>query len=117
MFDQLAIKVLIISSLVAVLASLLNPARGSRSSAIRKLALLLFFALAVLAVIFPQVLSSVAAAIGVGRGADLLLYGFVLVQVSHMLNSARKFRDIEKQQTEIARSFAISEARRRQGLD
>jgi hypothetical protein len=117
MLDQLGIKLLIIASLAAVVVSLLLPARGSRASAIRKLSLLLFFCVAVIAVIFPQILSYVAEATGVGRGADLLLYGFVIVQVSHMMSSARKFREMERQQTELARRLAISEAGRVKGLD
>jgi small membrane protein len=67
---------------------------------------------AALAVIFPNALTRVAEAVGVGRGADLLLY--VLV-VTFMLVSVVLFRRItvlERRYTELARSVAVADALR-----
>lgn len=65
---------------------------------------------AVVAVLFPNSLTEVAEVVGVGRGADLLLY--VLV-VTFMLTSVVLFRRVgvlEQRYTELARSIALDRA-------
>ena len=65
---------------------------------------------AVVTVLFPNSLTDVAEAVGVGRGADLLLY--VLV-VTFMLTSVVLFRRVgvlERRYTEMARSIALQQA-------
>ena len=64
-----------------------------------------------MSVIFPDVLTWVANQLGVGRGADLLLY---LLMVAFMLVSVVLFRrlaDLERKYVMLARALAIREAR------
>ncbi len=68
---------------------------------------------AVLSVLFPNSLTRLAESVGVGRGADLLLY--VLV-VTFMLVSVALFRRLtvmERRYTALARSMAIQDATQR----
>jgi hypothetical protein len=65
---------------------------------------------AALAIVFPNALTRLANEVGVGRGADLLLY---VLAVSFMLVTVVLFRRIgqlERRYTEISRAFAVREA-------
>ncbi|HQD98109.1 MAG TPA: DUF2304 domain-containing protein [Propionicimonas sp.] len=108
---QLPIKILLIAALAAFALILILPTRGSRQSAIRRLALLVLFAIAVFAVIIPDALSTVAAMLGIGRGTDLLLYGFIVVLLGQMLTTSRHYRAQERHITELARRQALESAR------
>jgi hypothetical protein len=68
-------------------------------------------AAAVLSILFPNSLTWVAHKVGVGRGADLLLY---LLTVAFMLVSVVLFRrlaDLERRYVALARTLAIGDAR------
>jgi hypothetical protein len=110
MESQLVIKVILIVAFAAFSVFLMLPGRGARHVAIRRLVMLLVLALTVLAVIFPSLLNQVAHAVGVGRGADLLLYGLIVVFIGNTLLQQRRSRHIEQQLTLLARRLAIAEA-------
>lgn len=110
MQSQLVIKVILIVAFVAFSLFLMLPGRGARHIAIRRLVMLLVLALTVLAVIFPNMLNQLAHAVGVGRGADLLLYGLIVVFIGNTLLQQRRSRHIEQQLTLLARRLAIAEA-------
>ena len=112
MESQLVIKVILIVAFVAFGIFLMLPGRGARHLAMRRLAMVLILALTVLAVIFPDALNGVAHAVGVGRGADLLLYGLIVVFVGNTLVQQRRTRHVEREMTLIARRVAIAEALR-----
>jgi hypothetical protein len=64
----------------------------------------------VAAVIYPNGLTKVAVAVGVGRGTDLLLY---IMVVTFMLVSVvlfRRLNDLERRYVTLARAVAIAEA-------
>jgi hypothetical protein len=66
---------------------------------------------AAFSVVFPNALTWAANKVGVGRGADLLLY---LVTVAFMLVSVVLFRrlaELERKYVTLARTLAIREAR------
>jgi hypothetical protein len=66
---------------------------------------------AALSVVFPNSLSWIANKVGVGRGADLLLY---MLTTAFMLVSVVLFRrlaDLERKYVTLARTLAIREAR------
>ncbi len=62
-------------------------------------------------VIFPDIATSTANAIGIGRGADLIMYVFIIVILAAILNIHIKIRSSHKQLTEIARTIALQTAR------
>ena len=82
----------------------------SQTSASKKVLLAIFAAGFVVSVTFPDFTTTVANLLGVGRGADLVLYLMVLAFFFFVLNVYLKFRDSRFQLGELARSIAISEA-------
>jgi len=111
MESQLVIKVILIVAFAAFAIFLMLPGRGARHVAIRRLVMVLVLALTVLAVVFPNTLNAVAHAVGIGRGADLLLYGLIVVFIGNTLLQQRRSHHLERQITLLARRQAIVEAR------
>ena len=112
--DQIIIKALLILAFVLFAAVLLRSGGSARTRAIRTLAMLLFLAAAIITVLFPAIINDLAHAVGVGRGADLLLYAFLVVFIAHMLSNARRQSEQDRQITELARSIALQSPRRSQ---
>lgn len=70
---------------------------GSRSRALRTILLFSFPSMIGFSIIFPQVWQSMADLLGVGTGADLLLYVNILTLITYIGYSFGKFRYLEKQ--------------------
>lgn len=105
-FQFLLIVVVIV---VAVLAVRALP--GERSLAIKRILAILFVIAAAIAIIFPAVLTAVANFFGIGRGADLLLYGFIVVALMFAVATVRAKARSDARVTELARAVALMEAR------
>lgn len=105
-FQFLLILCVIIAALLAV-----KFLPGDRSLAVKRIFALIMALAAVLAILFPSVLTVVAKFFGIGRGADLLLYlaiiGGLLFAVSVVRSKARS----DTRVTELARAVALMEAR------
>lgn len=110
MDNQLVIKIVLIVVFAVLALFLLMPGRGARHVAIRRLTMLALFAAAVLAIVFPSLISQIAKAVGVGRGADLLLYGLIVVFVGNSIAAQRRHRLVEAEITALARRLAIAQA-------
>jgi hypothetical protein len=68
--------------------------------------------LAAAAIAFPKLVQDVATAIGIGRGADVVLYLFVLVfLLTSFYFYSRQVR-LQRQVTAVVRHLALQEARR-----
>lgn len=109
---QIVIKVVLIGVFALFAVIVLLPGRGTRKLALKRLALLLLFGLAIVAVMFPEVTNAAANAVGVGRGTDLLLYGLVIVFVGNAISTSVRFRHQERELTQIARAAALRDAER-----
>ena len=109
------IKLLLVLGLVVVAISLLRNRNTMRFRAGKKLLLAAFAVLAVLAVAFPGWLNDVAKSVGVGRGADLLLYGLIVAFLFVAMNTYLKFKDYDVVLTRLSRRIAVDEAMRRYG--
>jgi hypothetical protein len=83
---------------------------GARRQALRRIVMLLFIIAAASSVFFPQAWTWVANLVGIGRGADLLLYLLVLIFVGFVATTYRRFRQLESQQTQLARKIALLES-------
>jgi len=110
MDNQLVIKIILIAVFAILALFLLLPTRGSRHVAIRRLTMLVLFAIAVVAIVFPGATTAVANLIGIGRGADLLLYGLIIVFVGNSVIVQRRHRQLEAQITTLARQIALLQA-------
>lgn len=111
MLDQPLIKTLLLVGIVVITVMLTRSTTGSRHQAVRRLLLIGFVALAVVAVLFPRLLTQVAQVVGVGRGADLLLYGLTITFLGYVAASYRRMRVLEQHLTTLARELALREAK------
>lgn len=83
---------------------------GARHQAIRRIALLLFIVAIASSVFFPGIWTWLANIVGIGRGADLLLYLMVLVFLAFVASTYRRFRTLQNEITLLARELALSRA-------
>ena len=87
--------------------------RGSRK-AIHKVLWRAYVVLVVVAagasVVFPDALTEVANAVGIGRGADLLLYVLVVTFMFVAVVLFRRINELERRYTQLARTLAIRDA-------
>lgn len=111
MDDQLIIKVLLISIFVVFAIVLILPMRGARQTAVRRLVLVAAFIAAIVAIAFPQLINDFAVFLGVGRGADLVLYVLVVIFIGNAMAQAAQNRQLQREITEIARALAIERTR------
>ena len=96
---------------IIVLLALSFRGGGARQQALRRVFMVFFIGVAAVALIFPQTLTWVANQLGIGRGADLLLYMLVLVFLAFVASSYRRFRHLENDTTRLARRMALDAAR------
>jgi small membrane protein len=104
------IKVLLILAVLGVLAYSVRGRGGVRMQAGKRLGLLLFAGVNVVAVLRPEEVSAVAQQLGVGRGTDLVLYLLVIAFLFGMLSYYLRFKVVDRRFTELARLLAIREA-------
>lgn len=105
------IQVILIISLILLGTSLVRSRHSSRTKAYKKLLLFLAIIFAVIIVLFPDVATEIANMVGVGRGADLLLYGVTVTLIFVMLNNYIKDLENQKKLTLLARKIAILESK------
>lgn len=106
---QWGIKIVLLI-VVAVGLVYVSRLQGARDLAMRRILALLFAILAAVAIIYPPVISAVAAFLGVGRGTDLLLYMLVIVVLATWLVQWRYNIAVQARLTELTRALALSEA-------
>lgn len=95
---------------IVVIVGWLFVKRGAKQLAVRRLLIIAFAVFAVLTVLFPGVLTRFANLVGVGRGADLLLYATVLVLLGFLALQEARTKAAEKRTTYLARRMALDEA-------
>lgn len=117
MLDQPLIKVVLLVAIVGITTLLTRSTAGARHQAVRRLMLAGFVVVAVLAILFPGLLTRVAQVLGVGRGADLLLYGLVVFFLGYVAAAYRRSRQTDLQITTLARELALREALDRRTRD
>lgn len=107
------LQVLLIAvALFIMIAGLMN--RNTHSGkAWKKILLILMTAFMIVAVIFPDTVTRLANAVGVGRGADLLLYVLVVAFIFYVINGYLKQQDQRTSLYRLARQVAISDAHNR----
>lgn len=103
-------QLVLILAVVAILLYFVRRKHNVRMQAGKRIGFFLFLALNIYAVLFPGHVSWVAHQLGIGRGADLVLYALVMAFVFGMINTYLRFRGTNQQITELARTLAIREA-------
>jgi hypothetical protein len=110
---MLLIQVILIIALIVGGGLLLvaNPV-NARHLALRRLLLLAFVVFGTAAIVVPGLTSKVAALVGVGRGADLLLYLLFVAFLAFVATMGRRNRELERQITVLTRRLALDEVKR-----
>lgn len=106
-FLQILLILIILS--VATLSSRFLP--GEKSLALKRMLALLFVAVAVVAILFPGIITHVAHFFGVGRGTDFLLYLFIMTFLLFAAAVIRAKARSDARVTNLARQVALLEAR------
>ncbi|MFI4876373.1 MAG: DUF2304 domain-containing protein [Blastopirellula sp. JB062] len=68
--------------------------------------------IAALAILFPNQIGRLAILVGIGRGADVILYSFVLVFMATTFYFYSRYLRLQRQITDVVRYLAIQEASR-----
>jgi len=105
------IQYVLIAGVALVLVSFLRHRNAMRFQAGKKILLGVFVVACLVSIARPGLLSTVAGWLGVGRGADLLLYALIVAFSFVAINTYLKFKDYEERLNVVARRLAISEAR------
>lgn len=108
---MIVIQVILILAFLAMMVRFLANPNSHQSKAWQKILGVLFFMVAVVAVLFPGALNWIASLVGVGRGADLLLYVLALAFTFFGLKLYVKSQHDRRELHKLARKLAILEAR------
>jgi hypothetical protein len=94
---------------------LLKSRKSASEQAIRRLFIMLALAAGFIAVLFPHLTNSIASYLGIGRGADLLLYAFVISSLFYIVHQYRRQLWQEKVTTDLVRSLALAQVQQEIG--
>lgn len=107
---MIGIQILLIVALLVIMGKFLASHNSSRTKAWKKLLLVAFVAAAIVIVLWPNSTNRIAHAVGVGRGADLLLYGLTMAFIFTQLNSYVKSKQEQRRMVVLVRKVAILDA-------
>jgi len=108
-----------VAIIICALALLFRGLSGRRTHigrAWQRIGLFLLTVAMIVAVIFPDITNRMAHAVGVGRGADLLLYGLILAFIAYVLNNYLQQQDAKDELNRLARRVALIDAFERYNL-
>ena len=106
------IRVMLIGAVLLLALLALRSTPSTRGLAVRRLALLVFTAAWIGAVLSPDSLELMANWVGVARGTDLLLYTLVVAVSLAGIGIYKRFIVLEARLGDLARELAIVTARR-----
>ena len=107
------IQIIVIATAIALLLSALIGRQTHAARAWKKIALCFLAIAMIVAVLSPQLVDKVAHLVGVGRGADLLLYVLVLAFITYVLNSYLHQQREKDMFYRLARKVALLDANKR----
>lgn len=105
------IQIVLVAGFVTMLLIFLARANTSQTKAWKKIFGVLFASAAVVAVLFPSLIDDVAHDVGVGRGADLLLYMITMAFIASQVSNYAKRKQDNQLFVRLARKIAIIEAK------
>ena len=104
------VQLLLVTAILFILIRFLSSQNSFQTQAWKKILLLLFSLTAIILVISPNLIDGVAHFVGVGRGADLLLYALTIAFIFQELSHYIKSKEEQKRIAILARKIAIVEA-------
>lgn len=108
------IQIILVAVLLFIMARLIALRHKSQTQAWKKMGLLLLTIAAIICILFPSITNWLARLVGVGRGADLLLYALTMAFIFTQLNAYIKAKDQTRQTVLLVRRLAILEAQLQQ---
>lgn len=106
----MVIQALLLLSVAVLLVVFIRSRHGVRLQASKRIAFILFLVANAYAVLRPNDLTWVAHRVGVGRGADLVLYALVAAFTFTVVNFYLRERELKQRITQLARAVALREA-------
>ena len=100
----------LVAALLLVGLYLLKAKRSANQQAIRRLFIVVGLIAGFIAVLFPEYTNIIAGFLGIGRGADLLLYSFVVFALFYAVYQYRRQLWQEKVTTDLARALTLTRA-------
>src|SRR5688572_30308645 len=97
-------QVILVLTFIAIGGNFMRSRHSSKTKAYKKILLLLSIPFAITFVLFPELSNHLARMVGVGRGADLLLYGLTVVILFQLFNNYLKDKEEERKIVELARN-------------
>lgn len=110
---MIVIQILLILGVIAVFGWFLMDPKSHQVRAWTKILGFLFTVMAIIVIADPNTANSIAHKVGVGRGADLLLYLLTLAFLFLVLNLYIRDKEQQKRLVELARKIALLEAQSR----
>lgn len=104
------IQLLLVALSLFVLLYFLRNEGAMHIRAYKRMAFLLFVIVMVVFILSPDTMNDIARSLGVGRGADLLLYCFFFLFLAFAVNVYIKFKNEQDRVYRIARKLALIEA-------
>ena len=106
------IKLLLLGALAAAAYTLMHGRRTALSLLVRRAIALLAIGVGGVAVLFPDLVTRAAHAVGVGRGTDLLLYLLCVAFLFTTIGLHMRLAALHDRFVELSRRLALSEAQR-----
>ena len=107
---MIVVQLLLVASFVAVFFYALRSRTAHGVSATKKLAFMTFMLIVLVAVFSPRLVTAVANVVGVGRGADLVLYLLAVMFCFYVVNDSLRGQESRTQVHKLARRIAVLEA-------
>ena len=108
MSAYLAIRVLLLIALAFTAWWLVRPVSSASSLALRRIGIGFLVVAAIVAILVPSLANTVARAIGVERGVNLIVYGLVVAFIAQMVTGYRREARAEARMATLARSLALA---------
>ena len=107
---MILVQLILVAAFVVLFLFTLRSRTAHSVSATKKLAFAMFTVVVVMAVLSPRLVSEVANLVGVGRGADLVLYLLAVMFCFYVVNDYLRSQDSTNQLHKLARRIAVLEA-------
>ncbi|TDQ05006.1 DUF2304 domain-containing protein [Labedaea rhizosphaerae] len=107
---MIVIQFLLILAVLLLLVFFLRHHGTTRAAAGVKIGFALFLIFGAVAVLAPGAVTDLAKIVGVGRGADLVMYGLVVAFGFATINTYLRFKELELRYARLARAIALRSA-------
>ena len=106
----MVIQFILIATVVVLFVFFVRSSHSVRTQAFKRIGFIIFLILNLDAVLRPNDTTWIAHKVGVGRGADLVLYLLVVAFAFFAVNTFLRFRNLERRFTDLARAIALRDA-------